>query len=71
MASEVRVGHIWVVLVPNRGLSRARMLRGAACRPVLVACALMACGKDDRLAMEPNRAPDLAKWAQRIATWLA
>ena len=67
MASEVRVGHIWVVLVPNRGLSRARMPRGAACRPVLVACALMACGKDDRLAMKPIRAPVLANRAHRIA----
>jgi hypothetical protein len=71
MAFEVRAGHVWAVLVLNRGVSWARMPRDATCRPVLVACALMACGKDDRLAMEPNRAPDLAKWAQRIATWLA
>ena len=71
MAFEVRAGHVWAVLVLNRGVSQARMPRDATCRPVLVACALMACGKDDRLAMEPNRAPDLAKWAQRIATWLA
>ena len=67
MASEVRVGHIWVVLVPNRGLSRARMPRGAACRPVLVACALMACGKDDRLAKMRKRDRRLAKRARRIA----
>ena len=67
MAFEVRAGHVWAVLVPNCGVSRARMPRDATCRPMLVACALMACGKYDRLAMKPIRAPDLANRAHRIA----
>ena len=67
MAFEVRAGHVWAVLVLNRGVSQARMPRDATCRPVLVACARMACGKDDRLAKMRKRDPRLAKRAHRIA----
>ena len=67
MAFEVRAGHVWAVLVLNRGVSQARMPRDATCRPVLVACALMACGKDDWLAMKPIQALGLANQAHCIA----